>query len=123
MLLLDTHIVIWWRADPQRLPSDLKKEIAKTSVVFVSVASVWEAAIKIALGRLQLPEPLSVGVRHSGFDDLPITSPHAEQAAGLPLLHADPFDRLLVAQAQLEGLELVTHDDTLSRYDVKVRMI
>lgn len=123
MLLLDTHIVIWWRAEPDRLPSDLKEEIATSAVVLVSVASVWEAAIKAALGRLQLPEPLSAGARRSGFDDLPITSPHAEQAADLPPHHADPFDRLLVAQAQLEGLELVTHDDALARYDVKVRTI
>ncbi|MGF1510266.1 MAG: type II toxin-antitoxin system VapC family toxin [Myxococcota bacterium] len=123
MLLLDTHIVIWWRADPQRLPSALTEEIATSPVVLVSVASVWEAAVKVALGRLQLPEPLSAGLRSSGFDDLPITSPHAERAAALPPHHADPFDRLLVAQAQLEGLALVTHDAAITRYDVKVRMV
>ncbi|HJL39933.1 MAG TPA: type II toxin-antitoxin system VapC family toxin [Myxococcales bacterium LLY-WYZ-16_1] len=121
MLLLDTHVLIWWRSDPQRLPDDLKEEVATTPVVMVSVASVWEASIKMALGRLQLPEPFSAGIRRSGFDDLTITSAHAERAADLPRHHPDPFDRLLVAQAQLEGLELVTHDPVLARYDVPVR--
>jgi len=121
VLLLDTHVVIWWRSAPERLPDDLKEEMATSPIVLVSVASVWEAAIKTALGRLQLPEPLSAGIRRSGFDDLPITSAHAEHAAQLPLHHADPFDRLLIAQAQLEGLELVTHDRELARYDVPVR--
>jgi PIN domain nuclease of toxin-antitoxin system len=123
VLLLDTHVVIWWRSAPERLPDDLKEEMATSPIVLVSVASVWEAAIKTALGRLELPEPLSAGIRRSGFDDLPITSAHAEHAAQLPLHHADPFDRLLIAQAQLEGLELVTHDRVLARYDVPVRII
>lgn len=123
MLLLDTHVLIWWRSAPERLPDDLKEEVATSPVVLVSVASVWEAAIKLALGRLQLPESLSAGVRRSGFDDLPITSAHAEHAAQLPRHHTDPFDRLLVAQAQLEGLELVTHDRVLTQYDVPVRII
>lgn len=123
MLLLDTHVVIWWRSAPERLPDDLKEEMATSPIVLVSVASVWEAAIKTALGRLELPEPLSAGLRRSGFDDLPITSAHAEHAAQLPPHHADPFDRLLIAQAQLEGLELVTHDRVLRSYDVSVRII
>lgn len=123
MLLLDTHVVIWWRSAPERLPDDLKEEMATSPIVLVSVASVWEAAIKTALGRLELPEPLSAGIRRSGFDDLPIASAHAEHAAQLPRHHTDPFDRLLIAQAQIEGLELVTHDRALSAYDVSLRII
>lgn len=97
--------------------------MATSPIVLVSVASVWEAAIKTALRRLELPEPLSAGIRRSGFDVLAITSAHAEHAAQLPLHHTDPFDRLLVAQAQLEGLEPVTHDRMLARYDAPVRVI
>lgn len=87
-------------------------------IVFVSAASAWEAAIKIALGRLILPEPFGHGVDHSGFRRLAIAFEHAQAAAELPRHHGDPFDRMLVAQTQLEGCTLVTHDEALAPYGV-----
>jgi PIN domain nuclease of toxin-antitoxin system len=116
MLLLDTHVFLWWRTNSARLNASARDAIATASVVFVSAASVWEAAIKIALGRLTLPEPFSKGVDRSGFRRLAISFEHAEAAAALPRHHGDPFDRMLVAQAQLEGFTLVTHDELLAPY-------
>jgi prevent-host-death family protein len=119
-LLLDTHVFLWWRTDDPRLGPEARDAIAMTPVVFVSAASAWEAAIKIALGRLRLPESFGHGVDDSGFDRLSLAFEHAEAAAALPPHHGDPFDRMLVAQAQLEGCTLVTHDRVLSPYGVEV---
>jgi PIN domain nuclease of toxin-antitoxin system len=119
-LLLDTHAFLWWRADDPRLGTVARDAIAMADVVHVSAASVWEAGIKIRLGRLRLPEPLAKGVAASGFAELPIRFAHAERAAELPGHHGDPFDRMLVAQAQVEGLTLVTHDRAIWQYDVPV---
>lgn len=86
----------------------------------MSAASAWEAAIKVALGRLTLPAPFAQGVEESGFVKLAITFAHAEHVGRLPHHHRDPFDRLLVAQAQVEGLTLVTHDRKLEPYAVEL---
>jgi PIN domain nuclease of toxin-antitoxin system len=117
-LLLDTHVVLWWRLDSRRLEREVRRAIGGADRVFVSAASAWEAAIKIALGRLRLKDPFAVLVAASGFEELPIAFRHAEQLASLPAHHADPFDRMLVAQAQIEGLTLVTHDRALAPYGV-----
>ncbi len=119
-LLLDTHAFLWWRADDRRLGKRARAAIADADVVFVSAATAWEAAIKAALGRLQYPDTIEMGVEASGFEKLPISLAHAEWAARLPLHHRDPFDRILVAQAQAEGLSLVTDDRKILRYDVPV---
>lgn len=119
-LLLDTHIFLWWRGEPSRLTSEVRSRIATADIVFVSAASAWEAAIKVSLGRLELPDTIEAGVTASGFEKLLITFSHAERAAGLPPHHRDPFDRMLVAQAQAEGLTLVTHDRLLEAYDVEI---
>jgi len=119
-LLLDTHAFLWWRGDPSRLDAKVRDRIAKADVVFVSAASAWEAAIKVSLGRLELPDTLEAGVLASGFEKLLITFSHAEHAAGLPRHHKDPFDRMLVAQARAEGLTLVTHDRLLEPYEVEI---
>ena len=119
-LLLDTHVFLWWRGDPSRLSPEARSSIATADIVFVSAASAWEAAIKAALGRLELPDTVEAGVLASGFEKLLITFSHAEQAASLPQHHRDPFDRMLVAQAQAEGLTLVTHDRLLEPYDVEI---
>ena len=119
-LLLDTHVFLWWRAEPSRLSSKVRSSIATADVVFVSVASAWEAAIKTSLGRLELPDTIEAGVLASGFEKLLITFSHAEHAGGLPPHHRDPFDRMLVAQAQAEGLTLVTHDRLLEPYGVEI---
>ena len=119
-LLLDTHVFVWWRGDPDRLASAVQNSIATADIVFVSAASAWEAAIKVSLGRLELPDTVEAGVLASGFEKLLITFSHAEHAANLPYHHRDPFDRMLVAQAKSEGLTLVTHDRLLAPYDVDI---
>lgn len=119
-LLLDTHIFLWWRGEPSRLTPAARSRIATADIVFVSAASAWEAAIKVSLGRLELPDTIEAGVLASGFEKLLIAFSHTEHAAGLPLHHRDPFDRMLVAQAQAEGLTLVTRDRLLEPYDVEI---
>lgn len=118
-LLLDTHIVLWWRQDSRRLRRELRTAIAAASTVYVSAASAWEAAIKAAIGRLRLDESFATHVTAAGFEPLAITFEHAAEAGGLPFHHADPFDRMLVAQARVERLTLVTHDDVFEAYDVE----
>ncbi|RJQ50726.1 MAG: type II toxin-antitoxin system VapC family toxin [Desulfobacteraceae bacterium] len=119
-LLLDTHVFLWWRADYRRINETAREAIAGADVVFVSAATAWEAGIKAALGRLELPDSVESGVEDSGFEKLPITFSHAEAAASLPQHHQDPFDRMLVAQAAAEGLTLVTHDRNLEAYKIAV---
>lgn len=119
-LLLDTHVFLWWRTRAPQISDPVREAIATADVVYVSAASAWEAAIKVALGKLTIPESFGTGVRDSDFDPLVITFAHAEAAATLPPHHGDPFDRLLVAQAIVEGLVLVTHDRQLEPYDVAI---
>jgi PIN domain nuclease of toxin-antitoxin system len=115
-LLLDTHVFLWWRANDRRLKRIARDAIADADVVFVSAVTAWEAAIKAALGRLRYPDTIDAGVEDSGFERLPVTLVHAERAARLPRHHADPFDRMLVAQSEIEDLTLVTHDRALGAY-------
>ena len=117
-LLLDTHVVLWWRTNDARLNAAAREQIARSPLVLVSAASAWEVAIKMSLGRLTLPEPFANGVSASGFQRLPVAFEHAEAAGALPDHHRDPFDRMLVAQAQLEGCTLVSHDKLLAPYGV-----
>ncbi len=119
-LLLDTHVLLWWLADHPDLPLGVRHEITRAPRCYVSAASIWEATIKRALGKLDCPSGLAAVVQTEGFDPLPVSLEHAEAVGGLPPLHGDPFDRLLIAQAQLEGLTLVTRDDRIGRYDVAV---
>ena len=123
MLLLDTHVFLWWRSRPSKIPPAVTRNIAVAEVVFVSAASAWETAIKVALGKLRLPESFESGVAKSGFRQLPIGFGHAARVSDLPPHHQDPFDRMLVAQAQSEGLTLVSHDLHLSPYDVPILWI
>ncbi|MEW6487760.1 MAG: type II toxin-antitoxin system VapC family toxin [Thermodesulfobacteriota bacterium] len=119
-LLLDTHVLLWWLAgDPRIGPRTLRLIRDGKNAVFVSAASAWEVSIKKAQGKLTTPrEDLGVAIAEEGFVPLPITVPHGERAGGLPPLHRDPFDRMLVAQAQEEVLEVVTIDPAISRYGV-----
>jgi PIN domain nuclease of toxin-antitoxin system len=119
-LLLDTHVFPWWRGDGRSLSATARRAIAEADAVFVSAASAWEAAIKIALGRLRIPGTVESGVLDSGFEKLAIGFSHAEAAARLPRHHADPTGRMLIAQAQIEGLTLVTHGRRIGRYDVEL---
>ena len=118
-LLLDTHIFIWWDRQLRRVPREIRAIIEDgTNDIFVSVASVWEIAIKRASGKLTFAEPIVETVEKLSFTLLPVSGSHAEYAGGLPRHHADPFDRLIVAQAHLEGLVLATHDRLLRPYRV-----
>ncbi len=119
-LLLDTHVFLWWRTRDRRLSAPARAAIATADLVFVSAATAWEAAIKAALGKLRYPDTIEFGVEASGFEKLPITLAHGESAATLPPHHSDPFDRMLVAQARVEGLTLVSGDPAIHRYDVPV---
>lgn len=123
-LLLDTHALLWWLADHRKLGRRARAAIADPrSVVSVSAASAWEIAIKVALGRLDLAEPpgvcLAREIERSHFTPLPVTVEHATAVTDLPPHHADPFDRLLVAQARLESLTIVTADEAFDAYDVR----
>jgi PIN domain nuclease of toxin-antitoxin system len=119
-LLLDTHAFLWWVLDDRRLGGKARTAIADpVAVVHVSAASCWEMAIKAALGRLALADvDIEAEIPANGFVELPITAGHAFRAGALPRHHADPFDRMLVAQALVEELVLVTHDPLLGRYGV-----
>jgi PIN domain nuclease of toxin-antitoxin system len=118
-LLLDTHAFLWWDSKDALLPPPLRAAIASPqNQVFVSAVSVWEIAIKRALGKLIFGQGLVSAIEGHGFSGLPVTAEQAEWASSLPQLHRDPFDRLLVAQAQLEGMILVTVDAEILRYAV-----
>jgi PIN domain nuclease of toxin-antitoxin system len=119
-LLLDTHVVLWWLADDPALPEAVSQRLDHEPNVYVSAATIWEVAIKQAIGKLHEPAGLPEIIRGSGFAELPISSQHAMTAARLPLIHRDPFDRMLVAQAQNENLTLVTRDARCQKYDVAV---
>ena len=121
--LLDTHCWLWLQTERRRFDPDLLETLADPATGrYLSAASVWEIAIKYAVGKLPLPEPPPVYVpermRLSGFEGLAITPAHALAVAVLPPHHRDPFDRVLVAQAGVEGLTLVTADEMLERYGV-----
>jgi len=121
--LLDTHCWLWLQTTPERLPAKLLDTLADRSVdLFLSAASAWELGIKHAAGRIELPESpgeyVREGMRRSGVRELSMSHSHALEAAALPPHHRDPFDRMLVAQARLERLTLVTADRILTAYDV-----
>jgi PIN domain nuclease of toxin-antitoxin system len=117
-LLLDTHVVIWWLADDPTLSDELKVLLDSEPAVYVSSATLWEVTIKQALGKLQKPADLAERIRDAGFRSLPIAAGHALAAGRLPMIHRDPFDRMLVAQARCEDLTLVTRDADIFEYDV-----
>lgn len=117
-LLLDTQVVLWWLGDME-LGADAVARIAdKDTLVAVSAASVWEIEIKRSIGKLEAPHGISDAVTAAGFEPLAVDLAHAESAGALPLHHRDPFDRMLVAQAQIEGLTIVTRDPSFAAYDV-----
>jgi len=120
-LLLDTHVVLWALAAPQRLSARVQGLITDPRhTVAISAATVWEVEIKRRLGKLRLPDGFATECLDRGFDELPIAFTHAEVAGRLPRHHDDPFDRMLIAQAVVEGYDVVTADATFHHYDVRV---
>ena len=126
-LLLDTHVLLWAAGVPERLPDDgralLEDQDAK---LFFSAASLWEVAIKSGLGRADLrvdPRVLRRGLLENGYVELAVTGAHAVAVDLLPPIHKDPFDRLLIAQARVEGLTLVTADQVVARYPGPIRAL
>lgn len=125
-LLLDTQCWLWMQVSPEHFSAEARAILVSPETeLLLSAASSWEIAIKHSLGRLPLPEPPAKYVpsrmESSGVEPLPVQHTHALQAAALPLHHRDPFDRLLVAQAQVERVPILTADRQLEAYDVEVR--
>ena len=119
-LLLDTHALLWWQLDDRRLTLPARKAITHADLVWVSAASACEVAIKLSKRRLRTAEPLRVTVAADELTELKVTVRHAEELAALPLHHTDPFDRILIAQARVEGATIVTHDRAFEAYGVPI---
>lgn len=118
-LLLDTHALLWWLADDPQLGAASRARIMDSAnTVFVSAASAWEFEIKRATGKLEAPDELAATIDSNGFEPLPMMLAHAIRAGRLPPHHADPFDRMLIAQAQAEHLVIVTKDSAFAAYGV-----
>ena len=118
-VLLDSHVVRWWLEDNTALGPKTRQSIADADEAFVSAVTPWELGIKRSLGKLSMPDGLVGVVQADGFTLLDVTAGHAEAAPALPPIHRDPFDRMLVAQAHLEALVLITADKALAGYDVE----
>lgn len=120
-LLLDTHVLVWWLSDTDKLTSRARTAISDPrNQVFVSAITGWEIAYKRVQKRIVAPDNLEVLIEERGFTHLPLTFLHAECAARLPMHHRDPFDRFLIAQAQTDGLILVTRDERIPLYDIRI---
>lgn len=117
-LLLDTHIALWGITANPTLGDEFMDRLRHDPDIFLSPVTLWEITIKQAVGILDGPPDLAERVRDMGFRELPVTHAHAIAAGRLPVLHRDPFDRMLVAQATIEGLTLVTRDTDIQRYEV-----
>jgi PIN domain nuclease of toxin-antitoxin system len=119
-LLLDTHIALWAITGDAILDEVFLDRLRHDPDIFLSPVSLWEITIKQATGKLAGPSDLAERVRDIGFRELPVTYAHAIAARRLPPHHRDPFDRMLVAQAAVEGLTLVSRDESIARYDVDI---
>lgn len=121
--LLDTHALVWWFSEPEKLSRRVASIIRNASnVVLISAASAWELAIKVNLGKvdaISLVSDLSIHLAEEGFEELPIAIRHATRAGLLPLHHRDPFDRLLVAQALELDVPILSADKSLDHYDIR----
>ena len=120
MILLDTHAFLWFESNSPMLPQAVMDEIQTDDQVFISIASFWEIAIKNSMGKLELRMEIDELMDHcavSGFTILPIDKAHLRRLKRIPWIHRDPFDRLLICQAQAEGLTLVTKDENIRKYD------
>lgn len=123
-LLLDTQLMLWWLADSPKLSRQARALIADpANTIFVSAATMWEIRIKEKLGKLDVPPNLITTVRSEEFEWIPVSAEHADATMDLPLLHRDPFDRMLVAQAKWMGISLLTSDSLLAKYGSFVKKV
>ncbi len=123
-LLFDTHVLLWAFNDDQKLPRTVREVLGDTEqAIFVSAASIWEMSIKGSLGKLEIPKGFFASFPKLRFEKLDVTFIHAQAVLDLPLLHYDPFDRMLIAQAIVEKMTLVTVDKDILRYDVSTLKI
>lgn len=118
-LLVDTHVAIWWLSGDRHLSKSTRLAIERADDAYLSAVSLWEMLIKVEAGRLEVPLGFVDALRDD-FVELRLTFDHVVQGRALPPLHRDPFDRMLIAQAQAEGLTIVTSDETIPRYGVPV---
>lgn len=116
--LADTHIAVWLWDEPERISRQHTDILASDATIFLSIASIWEISIKAALGKLNIPMRLADQAEADGFRLLGISAAHAEAVRHMPLHHGDPFDRMLIVQAQAEGLTILTEDRKFAAYDV-----
>lgn len=119
-LLLDTHVVLWWLDDSSRLSASARTAISEEGAVLVSAVTAFEVAAKTAVGKLLTPDGFAERIAEQDMTELPLTFRHGLVVAQLPLHHRDPFDRLLIAQAQCENLTVVTADRAFADYNVQV---
>ena len=117
-LLLDSHAFIWWIDDDERLGTKARQAIESAEKVFVSVVSVWELGIKKAAGKIEIRVDLAEAAEESGFEILDCRLAHAQLAPTLPLHHKDPFDRMLLAQAMVERLRIMSQDGAFADYEI-----
>jgi PIN domain nuclease of toxin-antitoxin system len=123
-LLLDTHILLWWLMNSAALPEKARSLISDSeNTVFISAVSLWEMWLKVSLNKLQLPADFEERLAGEAFEALPLTAKQAQRVASLPWLHRDPFDRMLVAQAQAEHLILLTADEMVGGYGEAVLLV
>ena len=119
--LLDTHTLLWTIFEPDKLSTEAQETIRdRQNIICVSLISLWEISIKQSIGRLDIPEEFYKVVRTGGFEILPLTMMQIEQYQSLPLHHRDPFDRMLVVQAQQQKLTLITRDSEISKYNLEI---
>jgi PIN domain nuclease of toxin-antitoxin system len=119
-ILVDSHVALWWLEGNDSLGSQCRQLIENADEAYFSVVTPWELGIKRALGKLTMPDGLVAALQSGGFVPLAVSADHAERAPALPAHHRDPFDRMLVAQAQLEALALVSADQALGVYDIEL---
>jgi len=120
-LLLDTHVLLWWLDDDPNLSRQARTAIADgRNLVFISAAVIWEIQIKYALGKLKIPANFREVLEQQEFEPLDITMEHAYTVADLPPHHSDPFDRMLVAQAKVESLTIITRDNHIKKYKISL---
>jgi len=124
-ILIDTHCWLWWIGEPDKLGDGARRQIGdRNNVIFLSAASSWEIAIKYSIGKLELPEPperfVPKRLARDAISALPIEHVHALHVASLPYHHRDPFDRLIISQAQIERIPIITLDHQFEPYEVQL---